>query len=180
VGLYSANAQAPGAFTTYGMLSLVYYLITYCLTNLGAFAAIAVVGRALGGDEISDLNGLHRRNLGLAVLFVIFVLSLAGIPPLSGFWAKWFIFSAGWESGALWLVIAAVANTIISLYYYLRLLKATFLTEPIDERRINIPAGTGFSLLAAALGVLILGLFPNWFLPAIQATTQLAGAGFVP
>jgi NADH-quinone oxidoreductase subunit N len=180
VGLYTANAQAPGAFTTYGMLSLVYYLITYCLTNLGAFAAIAVVGRALGGDEISDLNGLHRRNLGLAVLFVFFVLSLAGIPPLSGFWAKWFVFSAGWESGAIWLVIAAVANTIISLYYYLRLLKATFLTEPMDERRINIPAGSGFSLLAAALGVLILGLFPNWFLPAIQATTQLAGAAFAP
>jgi NADH-quinone oxidoreductase subunit N len=180
VGLYSANAQAPGTFTTYGMLSLVYYLITYCVTNLGAFAAIALIGRALGGDEISDLNGLHRRNLGLAALFLFFVLSLAGIPPLSGFWAKWFVFSAGWESGAIWLVIAAVTNTIISLYYYLRLLKATFLTEPMDERQISIPAGTGFSLIVTAVAVLILGLFPSWFLPAIQATTQLAGTTFSP
>jgi NADH-quinone oxidoreductase subunit N len=175
VGLYNANAQAPGTFTTYGMLSLMYYLITYCVTNLGAFGAIALIGRALGGDEISDLNGLHRRNLGLAALFVFFVLSLAGIPPLAGFWAKWFVFSAGWESGAIWLVIAAVTNTLISLYYYLRLLKATFLTEPMDERRISMPVGTGFSLIVTALAVLIMGLFPNWFLPAIEATTQLAG-----
>jgi NADH-quinone oxidoreductase subunit N len=177
VGLYTTSAQAPGTFTTYGMLSLIYYLVTYCVTNLGAFAAIALIGRALGGDEISDLNGLHRRNLGLATLFLFFVLSLAGIPPLSGFWAKWFVFSAGWESGAVWLVIAAVVNTMISLYYYLRLLKATFLTEPMDERRISIPAGTGFSLIVTAVAVVILGLFPNWFLPAIEATTQLAGSG---
>ena len=175
VALYSNRAQAPGTFTTFGMVSLIYYLIAYCATNLGAFGALAVVGRALGGDEISDLYGLHRRNLGLAVLFVIFVLSLAGIPPLSGFWAKWFVFSAGWEGGALWLVIIAVLNTLISLYYYLRLLKAMFLTQPLDERRIDVPGGTGFSLLVAAVAVLVMGLFPNWFLPAIQATTQLAG-----
>ena len=63
VGLYSANAQAPGTFTTYGMLSLVYYLINYCVTNLGAFAALALVGRALGGDEISDLKKELRQML---------------------------------------------------------------------------------------------------------------------
>jgi NADH-quinone oxidoreductase subunit N len=178
VGLYSPTAQAPGTFTTYGMISLMYYLVTYCVTNLGAFAAIALIGHAVGGDDISDLNGLHRRNLGLAVLFVFFVLSLAGIPPLSGFWAKWFVFSAGWESGAIWLVIAAITNTVISLYYYLRLLKATFMTEPLDDRRISIPAGTGFSLIVTAVAVLVLGLAPNWFLPAMQATTQLAGTSF--
>ena len=180
VAIYTGGQEGPASFTTFGMTSLIYYLIAYTATNLGAFGALAAVSRTLGGDEISDLNGLHRRNLGLAVLFVVFVLSLAGIPPLAGFWAKWFVFSAGWESGALWLVIAAVINTLISLYYYLRLLKAMFLTEPLDERRVDVPAGTGFSLFVTALAVLLLGLFPNWFLPAIQATTQLAGGGAGP
>jgi NADH-quinone oxidoreductase subunit N len=179
VGLYAAGAgeAAAPSFSSFGMLSLIYYLITYSLTNLGAFGALAAVSRVVGGDEISDLNGLHRRNLGLAVLFIVFVLSLAGIPPLSGFWAKWFVFSAGWESGALWLVIVAVINTLISLYYYLRLLKAMFLTEPLDDRRIDVPTGTNVSLILTAVAVLVLGLFPSWFLPAIQASTQLAGAG---
>src|ERR671932_965248 len=173
--IYTSGPAGPTAFSSFGMMSLIYYLIAYTVTNLGAFGALAVIGRALGGDEISDLNGLHRRNLGLAALFVFFVLSLAGIPPLAGFWAKWFVFSAGWESGALWLVIAAVINTLISLYYYLRLLKAMFLTEPLDDRTVALPAGSGFTLIVTALAVLILGLFPNWFLPAIHATTQLAG-----
>ncbi len=175
--IYTSGPGGPTGFSEFGMMSLVYYLVAYTVTNLGAFGSLAVVGRALGGEEISDLNGLHRRNLGLAVLFVFFVLSLAGIPPLAGFWAKWLIFSAGWESGALWLVIAAVVNTLISLYYYLRLLKAMFLTEPLDDRRVSVPSGSGFTLIVTALAVLILGLFPNWFLPAIQATTQLAGLG---
>lgn len=176
IGVYATRADgAPATFTTFGMMSLIYYLITYCVTNLGAFGALAAVSRVVGGDELSDLHGLHRRNLGLAVLFAIFVLSLAGIPPLAGFFAKWFVFSAGWESGAIWLVIWAVINTLISLYYYLRLLKAMFLTEPLDERRVSVPGGTGFSLLVTAALVLVLGLFPNLVLPAIQATTQLAG-----
>ena len=107
VAIYQGGPQGPTGFTSFGMLSLVYYLIGYSVTNLGAFAALGAVSRVLGGDEISDLNGLYRRNLGLATLFVFFVLSLAGIPPLVGFWAKFLVFAAGWESGALWLVIPA-------------------------------------------------------------------------
>ena len=180
VGMYTAGGDGATDFSSFGMLALIYYLVAYTVTNLGAFGALAAVSRVTGGDDMSDLNGLHRRNLGLAVLFAVFVLSLAGIPPLTGFWAKWFIFSAGWESGALWLVIAAIANTLISLYYYLRLLKAMFLTEPLDDRRIPMPGGTGFSLIAMAVAVVVLGLFPNLFLPAIQATTQLAGLTGAP
>jgi NADH-quinone oxidoreductase subunit N len=178
VGLYTVRPDGTTAFTTFGMMSLIYYVIVYCVTNLGAFGALAAVSRVTGGDEISDLNGLHRRNLGLAVMFAIFVLSLAGIPPLSGFFAKWFVFSAGWETNAIWLVIFAVLSTLISLYYYLRLLKAMFMTEPLDESRISVPGGTTFALLVTGLAVILLGLFPNWVLPAIQATTQLAGAAF--
>ncbi len=137
IGMTAVFAKGGQTFSSFGMTSLMYYLVTYTVTNLGAFGALAAVSRVMGGDELSDLFGLHRRNLPLAVVFVFFLLSLAGIPPLSGFWAKFFVFQAGWESGAIWLVIAALLNTVISLYYYLRLLKAMFFAEPLDERRIK-------------------------------------------
>lgn len=171
----TAGAQGPNQATTFGTLSLLYYLIVYAVTNLGAFGALAVVGNVLHGDDIRDLDGLYRRNLGLASLFVFFVLSLAGIPPLGGFWAKYFVFSAGWESGAWWLVIIAMINTLLGLYYYLRLLKAMFIAEPVDDRRIIVPRTTYWALIVAAVFVLLLGLFPGWFLPVLQATTQVAG-----
>lgn len=165
------------AFSEFGMTSLLFYLIVYTVTNLGAFGALTAVSRITGGDELSDLFGLHRRNLPLAVLFGIFVLSLAGIPPLSGFLAKFLVFQAGWESGALWLVIAALLNTVISLYYYLRILKAMFFAEPLDDRKISVPSGINFSLITTAVLVLALGLFPQLFLPAINVVDRLAGGG---
>lgn len=172
-----AGAEAAGpTFSTFGMTSLVYYLISYTVMNLGAFGALATISRVTGGDEMTDLQGLHRRNLPLAAVFAFFVLSLAGIPPLSGYWAKFFVFQAGWESGALWLVIAGLLNTVISLYYYLRILKAMFFGEPLDERRIEVRRGTNFSLIVTAILVLVLGLAPQIFLPAINLTQQLAGA----
>jgi NADH-quinone oxidoreductase subunit N len=104
----------------------------------------------------------------------VFVLSLAGIPPLSGFFAKFLVFQAGWESGAIWLVVVGVLNTIISLYYYLRILKHMFMNEPMVESRISVPGGTNLSLVVSAVMVVVLGLIPNFFLPAINAVTQTA------
>ncbi|HEX6290328.1 MAG TPA: NADH-quinone oxidoreductase subunit N [Herpetosiphonaceae bacterium] len=177
LGLIAAYAPGgtTGQFSQFGVPSLIFYLVAYTFTNLGAFGALAAVSRVVGGDQMSDLNGLYKRNLGLAVLLVIFVLSLAGIPPLSGFWAKFLVFQAGWESGAIWLVVVAVLNTIISLYYYLRMLKAIFINEPTDDRRISVPAGINFSLVLSAIIVFVMGLIPNFFLPAINSVTQVAG-----
>ena len=175
IGAYAPGGTG-GQFSVFGVPSLMFYLIAYTFTNLGAFGALAAISRVVGGDDLSDLHGLYKRNLGLAALMALFVLSLAGIPPLSGFWAKFLVFQAGWESGALWLVIAAVFNTIISLYYYLRLLKAMFMHEPLDDRQISVPAGMNLSLLVSALVVLIMGLIPNFFLPALNSLTQVAGS----
>lgn len=176
IGVYAPGSPG-GQFSQFGVQSLMYYLIAYTFTNLGAFGALAAISRVVGGDDLSDLNGLYKRNLGLAVLMAVFVLSLAGIPPLSGFWAKFMVFQAGWESGAIWLVVVAVLNTIISLYYYLRLLKAMFMHEPLTEERISVPAGINFSLVISALIVFIMGLIPNFFLPAINSITQVASGG---
>lgn len=161
-------------FTQFGVTSLVYYLVVYTFTNLGAFGALAAISRVTGGDNMSDLNGLYRRNLGLAVLMAVFVLSLAGIPPLSGFLAKFMVFQAAWEAGAIWLLVVGVFNTLLGLYYYLRLLKAMFIHEAIDERRVPVPGGINFSLIVSAVLVLLLGLAPALFLPAIEAVTQVA------
>jgi NADH-quinone oxidoreductase subunit N len=173
IGTYVSSGTAQ--FSQFGVPSLMFYLIAYTFTNLGAFGALAAISRVVGGDQLSDLNGLYKRNLGLAVLMAIFVLSLAGIPPLSGFWAKFLVFQAGWESGAIWLVVVAVLNTIISLYYYLRILKAMFMNEPVSDERISVPGGMNFSLIVSAIVVFVMGLIPNFFLPAINSVTQVAG-----
>jgi NADH-quinone oxidoreductase subunit N len=167
--------EQPGSFSQFGVQSLVYYLITYTFTNMGAFGVLAVINRAVGGDELSDLNGLYRRNLGLACLMALFVLSLAGIPPLNGFWAKFLVFQAAWEGGAVWLVVVGILNTLIALYYYLRFLKAMFINEPLEEAGVPVPAGMNATLLFSAVFVVLMGLVPSLFLPAMDAITQVAG-----
>lgn len=157
--------------------TLLYYLVSYTLTNLGAFGVLAVIGRAVGGDELSDLDGLGRRNLPLAVLMTVLVLSLAGVPPLAGYWAKFFVFLAGYQAGAIWLVVVAVVMTIVSLYYYLRFLKAMWLNPPADETPIHAPRMLGTTLLLTTALVLVLGLFPNLIWDLLNRATLLAVAG---
>jgi len=179
IGLVAVYLPGPvgtqGALTELGTSSLIYYLVTYTFTNLGAFGALAAISRVVGGDEFSDLDGLYKRNLTLAVLMAVFVLSLAGIPPLSGFFAKFYVFMAGWESNAIMLVVVAVLNTIVSLYYYLRILKSMFMNEPRDDRLVDVPAGMNASIVMSAIAVVVLGLVPSFFLPALNVVTQVAG-----
>ncbi|MBX0327529.1 NADH-quinone oxidoreductase subunit N [Oscillochloris sp. ZM17-4] len=158
-----------------GTSALIYYLVVYTLTNIGAFGALAAVSLAVGGDDVSDLNGLARRNLPLAVLFAICVLSLAGVPPLAGFFAKFYIFMVGWQSGAWWLVIIALFTTVISLYYYLRLLKAMFMEAPATDEPLPAPAGIMSAISIAVAALLILGLFPNLVLGIISRVQAVAG-----
>jgi proton-translocating NADH-quinone oxidoreductase chain N len=158
-----------------GAAALLYYLIVYALTNLGAFGALAAVAQAVGGDELADLNGLARRNLPLAVLFTLCVLSLAGVPPLAGFFAKFYVFMAGWQSGARWLVVAAVIATVVSLYFYLRLLKAMFIEPPPGEEPVAVPRAITAALTIVVVGLIGLGLFPNLILAVIGRVQSVAG-----
>jgi NADH-quinone oxidoreductase subunit N len=159
-----------------GEAALLYYLVVYALTNLGAFGALAAIRMGVGGDEIADLNGLARRNLPLAALFALCLLSLAGVPPLAGFFAKFYIFMVGWQSGAWWLVIAAVLTTVLSLYYYLRLLKAMFIEAPATDEPLPAPAGIMSALVIAVVALVALGVFPNLILGIISRVQAVAGA----
>jgi NADH-quinone oxidoreductase subunit N len=146
---------------TFATSSMMYYLITYTLTNLGAFGALAVISDAVGGDDMSDLNGLWRRNIGLTLILTVLVLSLAGVPPLSGFWAKFFVFMTGYKAGAIWLVAVAVIMTIVSLYYYLGFLKAMWMNPASSTEPVETPRAMNVTLIVTTVLVLLLGLFPG-------------------
>jgi NADH-quinone oxidoreductase subunit N len=159
--------------------SLVYYLVVYTLTNLGAFGTLALIEDQIGGTEVSDLDGLGKRAPGLALMLTIFVLSLAGIPPLSGFFAKFYVFIAAWQRGARWLVILAVANTIVSLFYYLRLLKAMYMAEPAASNNadVTVPFWPRLSMIVALVLVMGFGLAPGLIFGALEQVAVSLTAG---
>jgi len=162
---------------TFATSSLLYYLIVYTLTNLGAFGALAVISEAVGGDEMSDLNGLWRRNIGLTLMLTILVLSLAGVPPLSGYWAKFFVFMTGYKAGAVWLVAIAVVMTIVSLYYYLRFLKAMWINPPRSTEPVPTPRSMNVTLIVTTVLVLLLGLFPGVIWGILDRAALVAAGG---
>ena len=134
---YSAVAHAGYmliaivAHTQASAAALIYYVLTYALTTLGAFGVVAVVEEQTGGDKLADFAGLSRRSPLLAGCMLIFLLSLAGIPPLAGFFGKFYLFSAAITSSPgslslLWLVILAIAMSVVSFYYYLQVLKRIY------------------------------------------------------
>jgi NADH-quinone oxidoreductase subunit N len=144
--------------------AVLYYILTYGLTTIGAFGVVAVVERANGSDQMDAFIGLHRRNPILAAILLVLLLSLAGIPPLVGFWAKFSLFAAvlGVSKGVLpfALVALAVGMSAVSLYYYLQVLKRAFVLPALDDSRILVHPVTLFVLLVIAASVVVLGCFP--------------------
>jgi NADH-quinone oxidoreductase subunit N len=152
------------AHTTQSLSALVYYVITYALASLGAFGVLGAL-EAEGIDRIEDLRGLSRRAPGLAFCLLIFLLSLAGIPPLAGFFGKFYIFSATLSAephlGLLWLVLLAVAMSAVSLYYYLRVLKQAYVAEDSATAAIRVAPLTRITLWVLAALVVLLGCVPG-------------------
>lgn len=143
-----------------GTTSLVFYILVYMAANLAVFGVISVVEQHSEGKiGIDDYNGFSRTNPKLALLMTLALFSLAGIPPFSGFFSKFFIFASAFEGGFHWLVFIALVNTVVSLYYYLLIVKAIYITPceaPIPAFRSN--AYTRASLVMCLGGVLLLGL----------------------
>ena len=145
--------------TAMGMTGLVYYVLVYMLSNLAAFGVIAVVEHRSGKITIDDYNGLYTTNPRLSFVMMIALFSLAGIPPFAGFFSKFFIFAAEAQQGYYVLVFIALLNTIISLYYYLRVVKAMFINkneQPIA--RFNSDNYSRISLVACSTGILLAGI----------------------
>lgn len=145
--------------------AILYYILTYGLTTIGAFGVVDVVERAAGSARLDAFLGLHKRNPLLAAVLLVLFLSLAGIPPLVGFWAKFNLFAAiltvtRGNTLPLVLVALAVAFSAVSLYYYLQVLKRAYVMPAVDETPIRVHPVTLMVLVVIAAAVLVLGCFP--------------------
>ena len=151
-----------------GLGPLFYYAFTYGLATVGAFAVIAVVERAGRCQKITDLAGLYRRSPLLAACFAVYLLSLAGIPPLAGWVGKFAVFAAALNLGGLagpagWLALLAIALSAVALYSYLVMLKQALVVGPADPAAapVPVPADAAIVLVFTALLLVLLGLFPS-------------------
>ncbi len=155
--------------TGVGVGPLFYYAATYGLATVGAFGVIAAVDTFGGGcQKITDLAGLHRRSPLLALCLLVFFLSLAGVPPLAGFFGKFVVFAGALQAGGIAsaagvLAVAAILLSAVALYYYLVVLKQAIVVPPEPSRsgRIGVPIGMAFTLVITAVLLILLGVFPS-------------------
>jgi NADH-quinone oxidoreductase subunit N len=156
-----------------GTQALFYYLAAYILTNVGAFATIVAVSRAVGGEELKDFAGLSKRNLPLAGALTVLFLSLGGLPPLAGFFAKFWLFWATFEQGLVWLAVAALINTIVAFYYYLRVLKAVWFEQPAEDKPVVVSDAVSVTLIATTGLVIFIGLVPQLALRFLEGAVSV-------
>ncbi|MBA7650963.1 NAD(P)H-quinone oxidoreductase subunit 2 [subsurface metagenome] len=157
-----------------GRSSLLFFLASYAVTNLGAFIAIIAISNKLNSDLIEDYSGMGKRAPLLALALTLCLISLTGIPPAAGFMAKFYIFSGAVQQGLLWLVIIAVINSVISAYYYLRVVKVMWLGEPVSAEKVPSSGALRVALSLSCLGVLLLGIVPG----LMMRLTELAAKMF--
>ncbi len=166
-------AGSNDSFSPDGVKGILIYLLVYTFMNLGAFAVITSLRhRNVIGDEIDDIAGLYQRAPVEASLMLIFLLSLAGIPPLAGFWGKYFIFLSLIETGHYTLAALAVLYSVFGLYYYLHIANAMFMREPLEKESLPLSPAMGVALGVTAFVTLAIGLFPN---PMISAVNGVLG-----
>lgn len=139
-----------------GMTAVIYYVLVYVFSNLGAFGVISAISNATGKEKMDDYNGLYHTNPGLSLVMTLALFSLGGIPPVAGFFGKFFLFASAAEKGFYLLVLVAVLNTIIALYYYLLVVKAMFINKsetPIEKFRSDFPTKLALGLCVAGMVV---------------------------
>jgi len=146
--------------------SVLFYLLVYAFMNIGAFTAVIALGKK--GEENTDIDsyaGLGARHPFIALCMSIFLLSLAGIPPLAGFAGKFYVFSAAVKAGYYWLAVIGVLNSVVAVYYYLRVMMYMYFKEPVRELgQINVGPQYGFVMLVCVFALIHMGVFPRMFL----------------
>jgi NADH-quinone oxidoreductase subunit N len=169
-----AYGSATDAVGMDGLKGILIYLLVYTFMNLGAFAVITSLRRRdVIGDEIDDVVGLFSRAPTEAVLMLVFLLSLAGIPPLAGFWGKYFIFLSLIETRHYVLAALAVLYAVFGLYYYMRIASAMFMRKALDGERIRAGGAMWGALWVTAAATLIIGIFPELFIQLVNWSLNL-------
>ncbi|MEP6914462.1 MAG: NADH-quinone oxidoreductase subunit N, partial [Acidobacteriota bacterium] len=150
------------AATTAGKAAILFYLATYAVTNLGALGIVALLGTAeRPHDRLRDFAGLWRTRPVLAGLMTVFLLSLGGIPPTAGFIGKWYIFGAAVQEGHYWLAIIGVLTSVVSVFFYLRIVVMMYMTDDAEIVRPRVSAVAMTGLALATLAVFYLGILPS-------------------
>jgi NADH-quinone oxidoreductase subunit N len=167
LGVIAARNSGAGAGPVF------YYAATYGLATVGAFGVIAAIEREGRCETITDLAGLHHRSPLLAICLFVFILSLAGIPPLAGFFGKFSVFAAALSVNGLggilgWLTLAAILLSAVAVYYYLIVLKQALVAGPAkDAAKISVSAESAVALVVAAVLLVVLGIFPSFVLKMV-------------
>jgi len=152
-----------------GISSVVYFILIYTFSNLAAFGVASVIAEKTGKENIDDYKGLYKTNPFLCWILTLALFSLAGIPPTAGFFGKLFLLTAGASKGSYMFITVAALNMVISLYYYLRVVRAMFMDkneQPIEK--INTNPATKFALILCAAGIVLIGLL-SWIYDYIQS-----------
>ncbi|MBN1373049.1 MAG: NADH-quinone oxidoreductase subunit N [Anaerolineaceae bacterium] len=176
---YSSIAQAGyilvgvAAGNELGVTGVVYYLASYLVTNLAAFGIVWLVGRQVGSDDLDAYAGLGKRNPAVALAMLLALLSLGGVPPLSGFFGKLLVFGAAVQAGQFWLAFVGVITSVIGLYYYLTVMKIMY-RPGTDEQPLPMTPAWRTALLACVAGMIFLGVaFAPWYGWATAAAGSL-------
>jgi NADH-quinone oxidoreductase subunit N len=160
-----------------GLAAVLFYLFVYMFMNFGAFAVVMTLAGPEGDrDRLSDLDGLYRRSPLMAILMTVFMLSLAGFPPFVGFFGKLFLFTAGVSAGYTWLVVLAVLMSVVSVYYYVRVLIPVWSSSTRTDKLESSVSSTMAIVLSGVLS-LVLGLYPTTVLIASQLGVPISFFG---
>ncbi len=178
---YSSVGQAGYALTGLAAArhetatGLLFFLIAYAMTNLGAFVAIIYFSNRLGSDELSEYNGLSRRSPAMVLVLTICLLSLVGLPPMVGFWSKVYLFLSVFDVGLVWLVVIGLLNSALAAYYYLKIVHAMYLKPPTNEKSLALDVPASAAAVVALACVIVAGVIPT---PLINAASAAASVIF--
>lgn len=166
MGLVAVGAAYGDSQTrAFGLTSVILYMLIYTFMNMGAFGFVVFLRREqFLGDRLEDYSGLAKRSGLAAFIMLVFMLALAGIPATAGFIGKWWLFGAAIKANYIWLAVAAIINSAISLYYYLRVVVYMYMHEPAEEGKFSPPFGVVCTLAVAIFFIFLIGLYPNPFI----------------
>jgi NADH-quinone oxidoreductase subunit N len=156
-----------------GQSGILFFLASYALTNLGAFIAVIAISNKVNSDMIADYTGMGRRSPLLALSLTLCLVSLIGMPPAAGFMAKFYIFNSAAQNGLLWLVVVAAINSVISAYYYLRVVKVMWSGEAASPEKVPSSGAPRLALFLCCLGVLVLGIIPGLVMRLAEVASRL-------
>jgi NADH-quinone oxidoreductase subunit N len=163
--------MAFASASTEGLGVLLFYAAGYTVTNMGAFLIVQALAAAGGDDSIDSFDGLAQRSPGLALSMLLFLLSLAGIPFVVGFWGKLYVFIAAWHAGLGWLVVIGAVLAVVALFYYLQVARAMYINPAREQRPVALSRSLKLAIVICITFVVGMGVFPN---PFVEATSEAA------